>query len=135
MRVSDMLAGARTRPITWLFPGVVLAAVVFGDAVVGLPNVCVYRALTDTPCAGCGLTRAFVAMAGGRWASAIELNPLSPLIFGLLAAWFGAVIWSWRTGRESLAPPRWRRWVLWGTIVAGLVLHVGRALRWLPWPP
>ena len=41
----------------------------------GVP-FCPMRTLTGFPCAGCGLTRAFVDLAGGRITEAAGMNPM-----------------------------------------------------------
>lgn len=48
--------------------------------------LCPFRALTGYPCPGCGMTRAFSALAHGEPLRAILYNPLSPVLFvaGLL---------------------------------------------------
>src|SRR5689334_20767214 len=43
--------------------------------------LCPFRALTHLPCPGCGMTRAFCALAHGEFWRAIKLNALSPLLF------------------------------------------------------
>lgn len=47
----------------------------------GVP-FCPMRSLTGFPCAGCGLTRAFVYLAGGKFQEAAGMNPMA---FPLLA--------------------------------------------------
>jgi hypothetical protein len=50
--------------------------------------LCPFRALTHYPCPGCGMTRAFCALAHGQFWRAIKFNALSPLLFLFaLAAW------------------------------------------------
>lgn len=56
--------------------------------------LCPFRALTNYPCPGCGMTRAFCALAHGEFWRAIKFNALSPLLFlAALGAWaYGAAI-------------------------------------------
>src|ERR1044072_4837780 len=50
--------------------------------------LCPFRAMTGYPCPGCGMTRAFSAIAHGEPVRAVLYNPLSPVLF--LAA---AMLW------------------------------------------
>jgi hypothetical protein len=40
------------------------------------------------PCAGCGLTRAFVALGHGHVHAALDFNLLSPLLFAWMLSWW-----------------------------------------------
>ncbi len=51
---------------------------------------CPFRALTGLPCATCGMTHAFVALARGELASAWQASPLGALLAG--GAWLYAVL-------------------------------------------
>jgi hypothetical protein len=42
--------------------------------------LCLSRRLLHLPCPGCGLTRAFAALAKGEWAAALRLHPLAPVL-------------------------------------------------------
>jgi Protein of unknown function (DUF2752) len=46
-----------------------------------LPETCMFRRTFGIPCPGCGLTRSFVAMAHGRFLSALRFNTMGPIIF------------------------------------------------------
>jgi hypothetical protein len=46
---------------------------------------CPFRAVTGLPCASCGMTHAFVALAGGRVADALSASPAGALLAAL--AW------------------------------------------------
>ncbi|HEX8140709.1 MAG TPA: DUF2752 domain-containing protein [Pyrinomonadaceae bacterium] len=53
--------------------------------------LCPFRAITGYPCPGCGMTRAFSAIAHGELWRAVRYNPLSPLFFlAFVAIWAGA---------------------------------------------
>ncbi len=53
---------------------------------VPLPAVCTFRRIFGVDCPGCGLTRAFVAVAHGRLAAAWHYHPVGVLLFaGVLA--------------------------------------------------
>jgi Protein of unknown function (DUF2752) len=45
------------------------------------PVVCVSRLFFERDCAGCGLTRSFVALARGDFHSAVQWNPLGPVLY------------------------------------------------------
>ena len=50
--------------------------------------MCPFRALTHYPCPGCGMTRAFCALAHFELWRAVKFNALSPLLFlAALLAW------------------------------------------------
>ena len=76
----------RLRPF---IPDLICAAAVVAVAAAGLATdhpVCLWRAVVGVPCPGCGMTRAFVALACGDFHSAWRLNPGSfaaaPILFG-----------------------------------------------------
>lgn len=58
------------------------------------PRICVFRALLDLPCPGCGLTRAMSHLARGSLGQALDLHPLAPILAleaGVLWAAWGVV--------------------------------------------
>lgn len=79
----------------------------------GMP-FCPMRALTGFPCAGCGLTRAFLYLAGGKITEAARMNPMAfpVLAFILYCAWY-------RYGKGRRIP---KLWPLLGALVAGMLL-------------
>ena len=48
-------------------------------------TVCIFKTLTGIPCPGCGMTRALVAAARGRFELAFYFHPLFPLTPVLVA--------------------------------------------------
>src|SRR5471030_887715 len=68
------------------------------------PPVCWSRLLLHRDCAGCGLTRSFVAIAGGELSAGVRWNPLGPVLYIYLCtmALSGAAemlfprLWQWR---------------------------------------
>jgi len=44
---------------------------------------CPFRRLTGLPCPGCGMTRAFWALSGGRLREALTFNPFSVVLLGM----------------------------------------------------
>jgi hypothetical protein len=68
--------------------------------------LCPFRAMTGYPCPGCGMTRAFSAIAHGELWRAVRYNPLSPLLFlAAIAIWASAAatILKWEAARSALA--------------------------------
>ena len=63
------------------------------NAIAGMPSICVFHNFTGWPCPGCGLTRSWVSMAHGQFASALVWHPLGPLLF--LSALFYSVWSAW----------------------------------------
>jgi uncharacterized protein DUF2752 len=54
--------------------------------------VCGFHRLTGRPCPLCGMTRALVCLTKGDWISAVQFNPLSPLVLGILLATIGSAV-------------------------------------------
>lgn len=49
-----------------------------------LPETCMSRRVLGISCPGCGLTRSFVAVAGGDLKRALSQNPMGPIVFLLV---------------------------------------------------
>jgi hypothetical protein len=89
----DAVARRRARPgIPEAFAAV--AALSFLVArflpVLSFHSECPFRALTGLPCASCGMTHAFVALARGEAGAAWSASPLGALLAG--GAWLYAVL-------------------------------------------
>jgi hypothetical protein len=90
---SEPAAAARRRNV--IAAGLFLAPLVAAAALAGLAaggisalpsqSLCASILLFGRECAGCGLTRAFVALASGELSRAVQLNPAAPPLFGGLA--------------------------------------------------
>jgi hypothetical protein len=95
--------------------GVVLAASYLVPWQRNPVSPCLFLNLTGYPCALCGGTRAFQAMAHGAWGAALHQNPLACVLFlGVVAvvAWHAlGLVLAVTTGREVLpriqVRPRW----------------------------
>ena len=61
---------------------------------------CPFRAVTGLPCATCGMTHAFVALAAGRLGDALAASPAGALL--AVAAWLYAPL---ALGRAALGLP------------------------------
>ena len=69
----------------WL-PWLAVVGVLFASVASRAParlgfTPCIFRNLTGLPCAGCGMTRGFVAMGHGGLRDAWRHNPLAPVLF------------------------------------------------------
>lgn len=102
-----------------------------GASLLGLPNLCGFRALTGLPCPGCGLTRALVCCCHLRFADAAAFHPFGVLLFaGLVAATALRV-----TGAERRLRPGAYEWAAGALVALLLGWWALRLLRLAPWPP
>lgn len=121
---------SRSEHVLWLLGGLLVLLAAAGgqtrsDGVVQLggwemPTTCHVKLATGLDCAGCGLTRSFVAIAHGDLAGALALNWLGLPLFGLL---LGQI--AWRVAVLAHAPVERRcSWLSDGAwlLFAGLVL-------------
>jgi hypothetical protein len=71
-----------------------------------LPEICMLRRLTGLSCPGCGLTRCFISLAHGDFASAWSFNPAGLWLFAIVAAqlpWRTYQLWRIARGQRQLA--------------------------------
>lgn len=99
-----------------------------------LPILCPIKRWTSQECPWCGLTRAFVCIAHGRWQAAWHYHPASYLLFAMVClnvplrlyeGWSG-----WRRTERTVGP-KFRKWerASWGTTFAlSLLVGIGRFL-------
>ncbi len=95
-----------------------------------LPPTCVWRSTLGFPCAGCGLTRSFVALAHGEWSRAFAFHPLGPVLFALLWAqvpYRALHAWQAYHGRP-LWRPAYLRWIPLAFAMALLAVWVWRTV-------
>ena len=83
---------------------------------------CIFKSVTGIPCAGCGLTRAALALTRGEVWMALLINPLSVLV----CLWAG-VSWVWIAvdvvrGRDTYWPLYRRRWPRWAVVAVVVVI-------------
>jgi hypothetical protein len=78
--------------------------------VLAFHSECPFRALTGLPCASCGMTHAFVALAGGDPGQAWSASPLGALLAGgaWLYATLDAVRWAAGLPWPRLSGRTWR---------------------------
>jgi hypothetical protein len=60
-------------------------------------DVCMFHRMTGLPCPGCGMTRAFVALASGDWSLAVGAHPFVLIVYPAFAV----------LGALALAPSEW----------------------------
>lgn len=51
-------------------------------------DLCAFHRITGLPCAGCGMTRSFIAMGHGRVREAFAWHPMGPVLFATCAILF-----------------------------------------------
>ncbi len=93
---------------------------------------CWFRAVTGWPCAGCGMGRAFRALALGQWRAAVGWHPLAVPFAGALllsVGWLGADA----VGRRATFYPALHRATAGGWGRALLLLAVAAAWGWNLW--
>lgn len=69
----------------WFAFGAIVLSFVLPANGLGI-DVCGVHRLSGLPCPGCGLTRAFIAVANGEWAAALAWNPFVAVLWPLFAA-------------------------------------------------
>ncbi|OIP41063.1 MAG: hypothetical protein AUK47_07060 [Deltaproteobacteria bacterium CG2_30_63_29] len=106
------------------------ASFIFESTPVNGIILCPFRAITGIECAGCGMTRAWVALAKGEVSLAVAFNPFGPLLLSLavLKAFFLGV--ELKTRRKVLIP-LWelsRTWLLGALATAMMAFGVYRVV-------
>ncbi|MDP8254401.1 MAG: DUF2752 domain-containing protein [Candidatus Alcyoniella australis] len=111
---------------------VLLAAFALQSGNVG-PPLCPFRHLTNLPCPGCGMTRAFVALAHGRIVEALGYNLLVLVLFPVAAWHWNRLFWYFALGLDAprLVPPSWLRPLGYVLLTTALIFAFWRmALHW-----
>lgn len=75
---------------------------------------CPFRALTDIPCLGCGMTRAYVCLLQGDLAGAFRLHGMF---------WSIPILGVYYLTDGRLLPRRWADYTLLGGIAVGFLLN------------
>ena len=104
-RLAEFRPGLAPRSAdAYLVPAAALALcasfALSGSQAANGPVVCPFRLATGLPCPGCGLTRAFVATAHGRFMDAFAYNLFGPLLFAGFVAYSGLGLVALLRGRE-----------------------------------
>jgi hypothetical protein len=97
----------RTWPGLLIIPLVLFVATALGDIATEGPVLCLFRRTLGLPCAGCGLTRGFVALGHGHFTEAIAYNPLTPVAFFWMIGWWLTAITALFAGRAVPRHPDW----------------------------
>jgi hypothetical protein len=101
-------------------------------------SLCAFRNLTGLPCPGCGMTRAFHLLVHGRIPEALQMNPISVILFVSAAIELvNSVVGAVRKGRPLFF---WTRWfetrsgqVLSYSLIILLFLFGGARIGWILW--
>lgn len=72
------------------------------------PHSCASRAIFNTECPGCGLTRSFILLAEGRLAEAYARHHLGPLLALALLLQFPYRLAALRHPQRDILPKSWR---------------------------
>jgi hypothetical protein len=96
------------------------AAVAIGQIPALMPRrpLCPSVLLFHRECPGCGLTRSFAAIGRGDLGGADALNPLGPVLFGVLVA----------VAATRVAKNAWPRFRYWGEVDGALVAFTAVAV-------
>jgi hypothetical protein len=75
-----------------------------------LPELCSFRRMTGLDCAGCGLTRSFIAIGHGQLADAWQYHPAGLLLYAIAAfqiPWRSVQLWRLARGRHEIILGKW----------------------------
>ncbi|MDR3710893.1 MAG: DUF2752 domain-containing protein [Capsulimonadaceae bacterium] len=82
-----------------------LAPLPVDGRVAGIPNLCVFHAVTGLPCPGCGMTRSLICLMHGRFHESFLYHPLGPFFAAALGIWMAiAMVRATRSLRRDAAP-------------------------------
>lgn len=102
-----------------------------GASLLGLPNLCGFRLLTNLPCPLCGMTRSLVCACHLRFAESMRFHPLGLVV---LAGWIVFATGRLR-GRKGTVTARRVNVATSVFIVTLLVLWMARLAGWIAGPP
>jgi len=127
------------RIMLWISVAILVAAFLLRERATGrvglaflpqwnLPTLCGSRALLGVECPGCGLTRSFVALAGGDWRGSLAANRVGWLIalaVLLQIPYRSYSLYELRASRGGQIPAR--TWPIW----CGYLLIAALVVNWL----
>ena len=90
-----------------------------------LPELCSFRRFTGLDCAGCGLTRSFIAIGHGQFADAWNYHPAGLLLYAIAAfqvPWQSVQLWRMSGGREEMRVGKFANFIFY--VLAVLLLGV-----------
>lgn len=87
-------------------------------------DLCAFHRITGLPCAGCGMTRSFIAMGHGRIREAFAWHPMGPVLFTTCAILF--LIFTC----EAVTKRSWVRWSRKHIIVLAIIYIICMLLVW-----
>jgi hypothetical protein len=73
-----------------------------------LPTVCLFKRITGLPCAGCGMTHAFCAMANGHFEDAAHFN-LAAIPLALIVAIAALLLFVEAFDNKPHLDPAWQK--------------------------
>jgi hypothetical protein len=89
---------------------------------VALPTICSSRLLFGVECPGCGLTRSFVALAGGDFLQSYRFHRVGWLVALAVAIQIPYRMFALRELRQRLVPRPWLAWLGY-SLIAALILN------------
>lgn len=132
---GDDVSVSSHRLVFWITTGMLSVAVVLAwlqnlvpaATISRLPVLCAFRRTVGVPCPGCGLTRSWVALAGGHLKQSLDFHRMGWIV--MLYVFFQAL----RHGLWVFAPALRKRIDRWGSFLdQGIVLlAVGLFVNWI----
>jgi len=116
---------ARVHYLALACSAVLLASALPWPAWLAGTELCPFHALTGLPCPGCGLTRAFRAIAHGDFAAAWSFNPFGFPLFALALLLAAAPFWTQLAPGASAALTRGKTQAVLAFALVGSMLVYG----------
>jgi hypothetical protein len=84
VRLSEWYPGAKDLAVLLLCGGILAISAMVPPYREARFQVCLFHLLLGISGPGCGMTRAFLFLGHGEFAAALEMNPSSPLVYGMV---------------------------------------------------